>query len=94
MLAPILPNPIIASCMTSFSISAEARPAAAASRRYSFAVVENGRAGHQHIGSGGNDERRSRCIDAAVHLEAALGLDPIDHRPRTPDLREVVAKNG
>ena len=74
--------------MTFFSVSAERGPQPLHGGGNAFAVVENRRPGHQHIGSRRNRQRGGGRIDPSVHLEAAPGLHSIDHLPRTPDLRE------
>src|SRR6266436_2863336 len=53
-----------------------------------FAVVENRRSRHQHIGPRGDRPRRRSRIDPSVHLEAAGRLDALDHFARTRNLRE------
>jgi hypothetical protein len=50
-----------------------------------FAVIENCRPGHQHVGSRGNRQRSSCHIDPAVHLQVAPGFGSIDHLARTSD---------
>src|SRR5262249_40992498 len=88
MLAPIRPNPIIASCMTSFSVNAEPHPAAVHGGGDVFAVVENRRARHQHIRAGGDRPRRRSRVDPSIHLEAARRLDALDDLARARNLRQ------
>src|SRR6266568_2303834 len=86
ILAPILPNPIIASCMIFPPLEPSCGPQPLHGGGDAFAVIENCRPGHQDVGARGNRQRSSCHIDPAVHLEVAPPIDSIDHLARTTDL--------
>src|SRR6476469_4646856 len=88
MLAPILPNPIIASCMTSSPLNLSRGPQPFHGVGNTFAVIEYRRPRHQDVGTGGNRQRSGGDIDPAVDLEVAPRFDPIDHPACTTDLGE------
>jgi hypothetical protein len=53
-----------------------------------FALAKNCRSSDEHVGSCRNRQRSGVGIDTAVHFHLARPLDPIDHLPDTPDLRQ------
>src|SRR5215469_11865616 len=53
---------------------------------HTFSGSENGRSGHQDSGARLDCKPGSRRIYAPVHLQAARGLDPLDHLADAPDL--------
>src|ERR1700730_12948570 len=92
MLAPILPSPIIPSCMIRCSLcidySSHCGSQPCHGGGYAFAAAKNRRSSHQNVGASRNCQPSSRHIDASVHLQVASGLDLVDHLADTLDLRE------
>jgi hypothetical protein len=61
---------------------------AAHGRGDTFAVAEDRRARHEHVGAGANDERSGVRVDAAVHFHIAPGLPPLHDLADPRDLRK------
>ena len=54
---------------------------------HAVAFTENRRARDQYAGTGTNDERRRRGVDASIHLHIARRVEPFDQRAHPFDLR-------
>src|SRR5215831_15819700 len=93
MLAPILPRPIIPSCIVVFLSSWLGRSfdrgtQAFQAGRHPFAVTENRRTRHQDIGASRDAERSCRRVDPAVQLQFTAWIDSLDHFAHASDLRQ------
>src|SRR5215469_13217006 len=87
MLAPILPSPIMPSCIKSPILTNRDLMCCVHhcvlqgfhGRSHGFVCAKNRGSGHQYVGSCRNCHRGSGFINASIHAQLTSGMHPFDH---------------